>query len=151
MRNLEVKDCCLTMKTKAFLFWVFVLLLASCGDGLTEKVVGEFDNGQPQLVRYLNKDGQCVREVYYHENGIKAMEGEIKDNLRDGAWTGYFPDGKVQSTGFYEKGVRTGEAKIYHENGNLFMEGAYKDNKQCGEWVYYDEQGYETQRIDYGG
>lgn len=138
------------MKTKAFYYLVLVLLLASCGDGLTEKVVGTYDNGQPELVRYFNKDNRCVREVYYHENGIKAMEGEMRDNLREGAWTGYFPDGKVQSTGFFEKGVRTGKAMVYHENGNLYMEGAYKDNKQCGLWVYYDEQGYETQRIDFG-
>ena len=101
-------------------------------------------------MRLYNKDNQCVHEVNYYDNGALYMEGDIKDGLREGEWVSYFLDGKVQSTGCFEKDLRTGKSLVYHENGNLWMEGYYKDGKQVGLWVYYDEQGYETFRIDRG-
>ena len=47
-------------------------------------------------------------------------------------------------------GVRVGPSKVYYENGHLWMDGYYVDDHKCGEWVFYDEQGYETQRINFG-
>ena len=131
-------------------FVLLFLMLASCGDGQKSKVISSYDNGQPAKVRYYDKGGQCIREVEYHEDGKLYMEGGIKNNLRDGEWTSYFPDGKVQSKGYYENGIRLGKALVYYENGNLWMEGLYSNDKMCGEWIIYDEQGYEIGRPFYG-
>lgn len=139
------------MMRKVLLILTIILFFAGCeNNGLTERVINTYDNGQPAKVRYFDKDNHCVHEKDYHQSGALYMEGDIKDNLRQGEWISYFEDGKVQSKGFFEKDVRTGKASIYHENGNLWMEGDYKDGKRVGQWVYYDEQGYETQRVEYG-
>lgn len=135
-------------------YFIFALLFvfASCGNnnGLTERVITTFDNGQPAKVRLYDKDNQCVHEVHYYDNGALYMEGDKKGDLREGEWVSYFLDGKVQSTGYFENDLRTGRSLVYYENGNLWMEGYYKEGKQVGLWIYYDEQGYETFRIDRG-
>lgn len=133
-------------------FWVLVLalLMVSCGDGLTEKVIESYRNGQPALVQVYNRSGECIKEIEYYESGALRMEGPMKDGQREGEWKSYFEDGKTQSTGFFHEGIRTGKTKIYYANGNLYMEGTYKDDHQNGTWSYYDEQGYLLRTDDYG-
>ena len=139
------------MMKRGLIYLLFVLLLSSCANHkLTEQVISSYDNGQPSKVYYFNHDGQCVREANYYENGVLKMAGDMEDGLRNGEWTSYFPDGKVQSSGFFKDGIRVGKAKVYYENGNLWMDGYYTDDHKCGEWVFYDEQGYETARVNYG-
>ena len=140
----------MNMSFLKFLPLMSVLVWAACGNGLEEKVVSSYDNGQPAKVRIYNRENQCVREVDYYDNGMVMMEGEMKDGVRNGEWVSYFLDGKVQSSGFFENDVRTGKSLVYYENGNLWMDGSYKNGKKSGLWIYYDEQGYETFRYDYG-
>ena len=137
-------------KIHLFLSLSIVLFLAACGDGLTEKVVESYDNGQPTVVRYYNNDNQCIREVHYYDNGALYMEGEMAGDVRNGKWTSYFPDGKVQSSGYFKDDRRTGQSLVYYENGNLWMDGCYRDGSRIGPWYYYDEQGYPTDTINYG-
>ena len=127
-----------------------LLLFSGCGEKLTEKVIKTYENGQPFVVYYYDKNDQLVSGKEFYENGMLRMEGEFADEVRHGNWTAYFPDGKVQSTGVYVNGVRVGPSKVYYENGNLWMDGHYVNDHKCGEWVFYDEQGYEVQRVDYG-
>lgn len=138
------------MKRVVLALFSMLLMLASCKDSLTERVIMKFENGQPAKVQYFNNENQCVREVHYYENGMVYIEGAVKDGQRTGEWNSYFPDGKKQSIGYYENGARTGKAYVYHENGNLYMEGFYKDDHRCGEWITYDEQGYEYSRAVLG-
>ena len=129
---------------------VFVLTLASCSAQLTEKVEVSFPNGKPQIVRYFDKNNNCVREIEYYESGQVKMEGGMKDGQMDGEWTAYFPDGRVQSHGFFKEGKRTGAAQVFYPNGNKYQEGFYKDGKHCGKWKFYDEQGILLREDDYG-
>lgn len=138
-------------KVAVFVSVLLVIMLASCeNNSLTERVTKTYDNGQPAKVRFFDKNNQCVYEKDYYENGALFMEGDIKDDLREGEWTSYFQDGKIQSKGSFEKDIRTGKSLIYYGNGNLWMEGNYKEGRRVGQWIYYDEQGYETQRVDFG-
>ena len=148
MKNNILKSFLLIM-LKSFLL-IMAFALASCGDGLTEKVISTHKNGQPAKILFFDKENKCVREVDYHDNGFVYMEGAIKNDLRDGEWISYFKDGKVQSKGFYKDGLRTGKALVYHENGNLWMDGYYCNDHKCGEWIHYDEQGYEVSRSNFG-
>ena len=127
-----------------------LLLLSGCGEKLTEKVIKTYENGQPFVAYYYDKNDQLVSGKEFYESGMLRMEGEFAGEERHGNWTAYFPDGKVQSTGVYVNGVRVGPSKVYYENGHLWMDGYYVDDHKCGEWVFYDEQGYETQRINFG-
>lgn len=155
-RNAEERDCCLIrnialriMRYRAFFYLVLVLLLASCGNRLQEKVIHSYDNGQPALVHVYQKD-KCIKEIEYYEDGTVKMEGAMEDGHREGEWKCYFEDGKTQSTGFFHNGLRTGKAMVYHENGNLYMEGYYTEGHHSGKWNYYDEQGYLLRTDDYG-
>lgn len=132
------------------MFLLMAFLMVGCHEKLTTKVVSSYENGQPQVVRYCDKNEVEVKEAHYYKDGALLMEGPIKNGVREGAWTGYFPDGKVQSTGFFEHGKRTGASKVYWSSGNLYMEGDYREGKRVGKWKYYDEQGYFDQEIDFG-
>ena len=135
---------------RLFLLLSVILALASCNPKLTEKVDSSYPNGQPQLVRYYDKNDNCVKETEYYESGQLKMEGEMKDDHREGEWKAYFPDGRLQSSGFFKDGLRTGAAKVWQENGNLLQEGSYKDGKHVGKWRFYDEQGLLFKEVDYG-
>lgn len=135
---------------RVFFLFAVLFMLAGCQEKTTVKVVDTYENGQPRVVQYVNKEGVGVKETHYYEDGAVFAEGPIKNGLREGAWTGYFPDGKVQSTGFFEHGQRTGDAKVYWSSGNLYMEGAYREGKRVGNWKYYDEQGYFDMEVFLG-
>ncbi len=142
---------------RSILYLLFILLLSSCGNnhqteknGLTEKVIQYHKSGQPYIVYVYDSDSCWVREVEYYESGMKFMEGPIENNLRNGEWTSYHPDGKVKSTGVFKDGVSSGKSQVFWENGHLRIDGWYKNDERCGEWIFYDEQGYETERVNYG-
>ena len=135
---------------KIFILLATALMVASCSAQLTEKVEVSYPNGQPQIVKMLNKSGDCVKEIEYYETGQVKMEGSMKDGNREGEWKAYFPDGRVQSIGSFVKGLRMGQATVWQENGNLLQEGFYKEGKHCGKWKFYDEQGNLLKEVDYG-
>lgn len=135
---------------KIFILLATALMFASCSAQLTEKVEVSYPNGQPQIVKMLNKSGDCVKEIEYYETGQVKMEGSMKDGNREGEWKAYFPDGRVQSIGSFVKGLRMGQATVWQENGNLLQEGFYKEGKHCGKWKFYDEQGNLLKEVDYG-
>lgn len=134
---------------KLFLLLVTTLIFASCSSQLTKKVEISFPDGEPQIVRYYNRNNQCVKETEYYATGQVKMEGAMKDGKRDGEWNAYFPDGRVQSHGYFKDGKRTGEATVFWQNGNLREEGFYKEGVHCGHWKWYDEQGYLLREDDY--
>lgn len=135
---------------KILLIFSTILLIASCSAQLTPKTEVKFPNGQPQIVRYYNKQDKCVKETEYYASGQVKMEGGMKDGKMEGEWTSYFPDGRRQSHGYFKDGKRTGEATVWQENGNLLQEGSYKEGKHCGKWKFYDEQGNLIREVDYG-
>lgn len=135
---------------KILLFFVAFLLLASCSERLTEKVMATYPDGTSKVVHYYDKNDQCVKETEYYETGQVKMEGGMKNGKMEGEWTAYFIDGRVQSHGFFEEGKRTGAAEVYYSNGNKYEEGSYKEGKHVGYWKFYDEQGNLIKEVDYG-
>lgn len=84
-----------------------------------------------------------------YENGVKQMEGNMKDAKRTGPWKAWYPDGTVWSEGNYKEGKRDGKSKVYFENGKVRYEGSYKDDKQVGIWKYYDETGKQIEEKNF--
>ena len=135
---------------KLFLFLIIVSSLCACQPKLSEHVEVSFPNGQPQMVKMLDKSNHCVKEIEYYETGQVKMEGAMKDGQREGVWTAYFPDGRPQSIADFKAGKMNGTSKVYWENGNLRWEGFYKEDRRFGKWKYYDEQGNLLNEADYG-
>ena len=78
---------------------LMVLLLASCGDRLTEKVINTYDNGQPETVQLVDRKGVSQHEIRYYKDGTMLMEGDVKDDKWDGEWKAFTPMASEQASG----------------------------------------------------
>jgi hypothetical protein len=137
------------LKSIAF-YSLIVFLAVSCIRNVTEpipsdtEIVEIWDNGQPRVVRlFLVVDSvkTAVKEIQYHSNGIKSMEGPLENEVRHGMWKSYFEDGTLWSEGAFQKGLRHGKGIVYHPNGRKFIEGTYMLGERVGKWTWWDENG----------
>ena len=135
---------------KIFLVLFMALALVSCNVQLTEKVESKYPDGKPKLVRYYDKQDNCVKETEYYDSGEMKMEGRMKDGKREGEWKAYLRDGRPWSIDTFKDGELEGPSTVYWENGNLRWEGNYKAGVHCGHWKFYDEQGSFVRDKDYG-
>jgi antitoxin component YwqK of YwqJK toxin-antitoxin module len=85
----------------------------------------------------------------YYENKEKRIDGEYKNNLRNGIWKAWYKDGTIWSSGEYKDGKRNGEAISYHPNGIKYIEGKYLDDIRVGPWRFYDTTGVLTKEVDF--
>ena len=135
---------------RVFLYLAAVLLLGSCSPRLTEKVESSFPNGQAKVVRYYDKNNNCLKEIEYYETGQVKMEGAMQDGKREGEWKAYLRDGRPWSIDTFKDGELEGPSTVYWENGNLRWEGNFKAGVHCGNWKFYDEQGNFFKSREYG-
>lgn len=58
-----------------------------------------YPNGHPMAE--MNFEGGLINGSYtaYHENGMKAMQGMLKDGMPEGDWTAWYMDGTIFFTG----------------------------------------------------
>jgi antitoxin component YwqK of YwqJK toxin-antitoxin module len=135
---------------RILLLTLLVALTFGCGQ---KKVVeSTYENGNPRDVKYYHKKGGDLildREVVYYENKQKKMEGEYKDQLRNGAWKAWYENGTIWSEGEYKDGKRNGIGIAYHENGKKYIEGMYRDDMRTGMWRFYDTTGVLTKEVNF--
>lgn len=135
-------------------FLVTIILVFSGCVSNTERVVeSKYPDSSPQVVKYYKNSGQqreLVREEGFYQNKQKRLDGEYKNNQRDGRWVYYYESGKVWSEGFFKNGKSEGQRITYFENGFKRYEGQYKNDLRIGIWRFYDETGLLVNQIDYG-
>jgi uncharacterized protein len=134
-----------------FLFSALIAALLFACSGPTIKKE-KYDNGRIKSEKTYQKiDGkeQLVKEVQYHPNGKKYIEGGFKNELRDGHWVSYYDDGKLWSEGGFVKGESHGKRTVYHPNGKKYYEGSFNMGKRSGVWVFYDENGNKVKEVNY--
>jgi antitoxin component YwqK of YwqJK toxin-antitoxin module len=136
---------------KIVYFLVTIMLLSACTK--TKKVVEEtYANGDPKVEKYYKGEGtskEIVKEVRYYSNKQKQMEGEYKDNKRNGDWVYYYENGNKWSEGSFADGLDVGTRTVYYENGKMRYQGKYNKGKQVGLWQFYDETGKLLKEIDF--
>jgi len=133
-------------------FATVLFLFIGCNPKLEEVVIDTHPDGSPKEVNYLKgKNKILVKGVYYYDNHTKRMEGEFKNEKRDGKWTAWYPEGVVWSEGWYKDGERDGKGIVYYENGQTYYSGNYVMGKQVGVWKFWNEDGTFLKTIDYGG
>ena len=133
---------------------LLITLLAFVAFSCSQKKVVEarYENGNPKIVRYYHKKaGNLVldREVVYYENKQVKMDGEYKNELRDGQWKAWYKNGMIWSEGEYKGGKRNGIGIAYHENGKKYIEGMYRDDVRVGTWRFYDSAGIITKEVNF--
>ena len=140
------------MKKIICLFIQLILILA-CNRVKKVKVVEEkFPDGSPKVERYFNGDStnkEMVKEVRYYPNKKEQMEGEFKNERRDGNWVYYYENGNKWSEGSFLNGFDNGKRTTYFENGKVRYEGFYDKGKKVGTWKFWDESGKLKKTIDF--
>jgi len=98
----------------------------------------EFVDDKSSKIMSDNINGEYL-EVY--ANGKIKIEGQKKDNLRDGTWYSYFESGNKWSETNYKNGLKKGASIVNYPNGKIHYKGQYKDDKKSGTWYFYKEDG----------
>lgn len=138
------------MKSVAYLLMVILLIMSCQSRKSNEPVASDteiidlWDNGRAHKVwvyALINGKRTAIREIQYHPNGVKSMEGPLKDGLRHGEWKSWYEDGSLWSVGSFVNGLRHGKGIVYHPNGKKFIEGAYIHGERSGKWMWWDEDG----------
>ena len=127
-----------------------ILLMTSCNHKKVEKEL--FDTGAVKSEKTFDKiEGkvQLVKEVDFHPNGQKYMEGAFKDELRQGKWTSWYADGTLWSEGEFKDGESNGALTVYHPNGQIHYQGTFNKGERVGAWTFYDENGAKMKEINY--
>ncbi|KAF0199358.1 MAG: MORN variant repeat protein [Bacteroidetes bacterium] len=135
---------------KLCFFLLASILLASCSNTTVKKE--KYDDGKiksEKTYQKINGREQLVKEVKFHHNGQKYVEGGYKNELRNGHWASWYEDGKIWSEGEFRDGKSHGKRTVYHPNGKKYYEGSFDMGKRIGVWLFYDEAGMKVKEINY--
>jgi len=138
---------------KIIYLFVIIIIISACNKGNGKKVIEEkYSDGSPKVEKYFKDNDttkEMVKEVRYYSNKQKQLEGEYKDNKRNGGWIYYYKNGNKWSEGSFADGHDDGKRTVYFENGQKRYEGYYNKGRQVGIWNFWDEKGKLQKVIDY--
>lgn len=109
------------------------------------RVLASYEDETPRDVYYYaidslgNPTQERVHETHYYEDSKKFMDGNLRNDARDGLWYAYHPNGNVQTMAHYENGKEEGQYTVYHPNGAVYYTGKYHRGKRVGTWSFFDE------------
>lgn len=127
-----------------------ITLLTACNKPVIKKEL--YDDGtvkSEKTYKKIDHKEQLVKEVVFHPNGKMYIEGNYKNELREGYWASWFQNGNLWSEGEFKAGESHGKRTVYHENGKLYYEGTFDMGKRIGVWTFFDENGVKVNQIDY--
>ena len=137
---------------------IIPIFLASCTGrkapepaAIDTEIIDMWDNGRARKVWvYARVDGvrTPIKEIQYHPEGVKSMEGPLKDGKRHGEWKSWYENGSLWSIGHFSYGLRHGKGIVYHPNGQKFIEGNYINGERAGKWIFWDENGRSITEIE---
>lgn len=110
------------MKRVALIFFSVVLFLTAVSQDIKDTV----------------QDGY---KVFYHENGVIASEGTMRDGRPDGYWKTYNEEGVLIAEGNRKNFELDSTWKFYDEEGEIKMEINYRKGKKEGPRITYRQDG----------
>ncbi len=140
----------LSIKMSRIIIFIFALLLTACSNTTTEKE--KYEDGKlkaEKIFTQVDGEKQLIKEIHYHPNGEKYMEGSYKNNKREGHWTSWYDNGQLWSEGDFSSGLSEGKWVVHHKNGQIYYEGTFKNGERTGLWKFYDESGKLINEVDY--
>ena len=84
-------------------------------------------SAQESIKPQFEKEGGLTKVIFFHDNGVKAQTGYLKDNNRHGNWISYNRSGKKVSMGSFQSDLKNGQWFFWNENE--LIEVIYLDNK----------------------
>lgn len=114
---------------KTIIYTTILLFLFSC----SAKVVN-FDQLQDRNGLYflVNEEKPFSGEVVSYINGKLEFEGEVKNGLREGVWSYYYPTGQKRMAGVFTDGLKEGTWTYWKENGSQDLIEIYKMGQRLG-------------------
>ena len=109
-----------------------------------DKYVESYANGQPRIVKKMERSGNKLIPVYqteYFENGQISKEGPYKNGRRNGLWKTYYKTGELWSKIYFKNGLSDSITTAYYPNGKIRYEGFYTKGQKSGTWKLYKEDG----------
>ena len=76
---------------------------------------------------FFEKKGKGTIVKVYHDNGVLAQQGTLKNNKLEGEWIAFNLKGEKIMIGYYSNGIKTG--KWFFWNENSLREVNFKNNK----------------------
>ncbi|NVO01743.1 MAG: hypothetical protein HXX09_03500 [Bacteroidetes bacterium] len=131
--------------------FLMILFIVSCKPKKNEVVIEKYPNGSPKVTReYKEENGSkiAIKETKYYPNKFKQIEGDLKNEKRNGKWTYWYDNGNKWSEGYFKEGVSDSISISYYKTGTKHLEGVYKNGKKVGIWKLYDTAGKLNKMID---
>jgi len=114
---------------KNVLLLTVLLAIAGCA---AKKVNYDQLQNRNGLFFLTNSDKPFSGEVVAYVNGRVEFEGDIKEGLREGVWTYYFPSGQKKMEGAYASGLKEGLWTYWKDNGQQDVIEMYKMGQRLG-------------------
>jgi antitoxin component YwqK of YwqJK toxin-antitoxin module len=98
-----------------------VLILLSCGQTETKKVITTFKDGKPEIIYYYpnNSDTLTYRKEVFYNSGKYEYIGNIVNGKKDGVWTWWYENGNKKDQCKYVDGFYVDSVFHWFENGQL--------------------------------
>ncbi len=109
-----------------------------------EKYVESYANGQPRIVKKMERSGDKLVPSYlteYFENGQISKEGPYKNGSRNGLWKTYYKSGELWSEIYFKNGQPDSTTTAYYPNGKIRYQGFYTKGQKSGTWKIFKEDG----------
>ncbi len=109
-----------------------------------EKYVESYANGQPRIIKKMERSGNKLVPVYqteYFENGQISKEGPYKNGKRNGLWKTYYKTGELWSKIYFKNGLSDSVTTAYYTNGKIRYQGFYTKGQKSGTWKIFKEDG----------
>lgn len=105
------------------------LLSGSIQDGLRSgkwTITSAFNNVVVEELNYIAGKLEGP-QVSYHTSGEISIQGNCKDDTREGLWIWYFENGVEESVANFVEGVKEGDQFFYNEESELLRTEVYKN------------------------
>ncbi len=89
------------------------------------------------------------KSIEWNREGVKVIEANFKDGLKDGEEIQYYSNKKKSSVINYTAGLLNGEYVEWYDNGKLKGKGKYVNDKEVGEHIWYFTSGQKDQLVPY--
>lgn len=138
------------MRTASAVMMIF-LFLTACTGKVKKEVIEKYADGTPKVERqFIIHDGkkELVKEIAYFPDKKPYIEGEYKNNKRNGRWVSWYQNGKIWSEGYFKDDLNDSIRITYYENGRKRYEGHYKNGIKTGVWKFWLEDGTLAKEAD---
>ncbi len=139
------------MKIKSVVFFCSAVLVLSACKNEFKIITKKNDEGKVTAEYQVRIKDEAKQGKFtgYYEDGNKYEESNYADNVLHGLRTIYYRSGEVKIKENHIKGTFAGPYVMFHPNGKKKEEGSYSNDAMNGEWKFYFEDGSLKELVNF--